>query len=81
MSLLTDPIQRCRGVFRGGREDAETQEELQFHLEMETEKNLGGHRFAWIPTENAGREDRRRPKRRKSGSSRVSPPGVGDTGW
>ena len=37
--------------------------------------------FAWIPTENAGREDRRRPKRRKSGSSRVSPPGVGDTGW
>ena len=28
-----------------------------------------------------GREDRRRPKRRKSGSSRVFPPGVGDTGW
>ena len=40
MSLLTDLLQRCRGVFRGGREDAETREELQFHLEMQTEKNL-----------------------------------------
>ena len=40
MSLLTDLVQRCRDVFRGGREDAETQEELQFHLEMQTEKNL-----------------------------------------
>ena len=40
MSLLTDLVQRCRGFLRGEREDAETQEELQFHLEMQTEKNL-----------------------------------------
>lgn len=40
MSLLTDLVRRCGSVFRGGREDAETQEELRFHLEMETEKNL-----------------------------------------
>ena len=29
-----------RGLFRGGREEAETRDELRFHLEMETEKNL-----------------------------------------
>ena len=40
MSLPTALVRRLRGLFRGGREDAETQEELRFHLEMETEKNL-----------------------------------------
>ena len=40
MSLLANLVRRCRGLFRGGREDAEAQEELRFHLEMETEKNL-----------------------------------------
>ncbi len=40
MNLLANLIARLRCVFRRGREDAETREELQFHLEMETEKNL-----------------------------------------
>ena len=44
MSLLASLVQRLvtrlRSLFRGGREDAEAQEELRFHLEMETEKNL-----------------------------------------
>ena len=31
---------RLRSLFRRGREDAETQEELRFHLEMEAEQNL-----------------------------------------
>ena len=39
MSLLADAVRRLRGLFLGLREDAETQEELRFHLEMETEKN------------------------------------------
>ena len=39
MSLLTDLVRRFRGLFRDGSEDAETREELRFHLEMETEKN------------------------------------------
>ncbi len=44
MSLLASLVRRLaarlRSLFRGGREDAEAQEELRFHLEMETEKNL-----------------------------------------
>ena len=40
MNLLANLAARLRSVFRRGREDAETREELQFHLEMETEKNL-----------------------------------------
>jgi hypothetical protein len=40
VSLLTNLARRLCGLFRGGREDAETREELQFHLEMEAEKNL-----------------------------------------
>ena len=40
MTLLANLAARLRSVFRPGREDAETREELRFHLEMETEKNL-----------------------------------------
>ena len=40
MSRLTALVRRLRGLCRRGREDAETQDELRFHLEMETEKNL-----------------------------------------
>jgi predicted permease len=40
MSRLTVLARRLRSLFRRGREDAETQDELRFHLEMETEKNL-----------------------------------------
>lgn len=40
MSRLPALIGRFRGLFRRGREDAETRDELRFHLEMETEKNL-----------------------------------------
>ena len=40
MRLLSDLVRRCRGLFRAGCEDAATQEELRFHLEMETEKNV-----------------------------------------
>ncbi len=39
-SLVRRLVARLRSLFRGGREDAEAQEELRFHLEMETEKNL-----------------------------------------
>ena len=35
MSILANLVARLRGLFRGAREDAETQEELRFHLEME----------------------------------------------
>ena len=40
MSRLTALVRRLRGFFRRGREDAETVDELRFHLEMEIEKNL-----------------------------------------
>ena len=40
MNLVANAVARLRGVFRRAREDAETREELEFHLEMETEKNL-----------------------------------------
>ena len=40
MSRLTALVRRLRGLFRRGFEDAETRDELRFHLEMETEKNL-----------------------------------------
>ena len=40
MNLLANVVARLRSVSRRGREDAETREELRFHLEMETEKNL-----------------------------------------
>ena len=42
MNLLADLISRLRSLFRRGREDAETREELRFHLEMEAEKNERG---------------------------------------
>ena len=38
--MLTESLRRLRSLLRGGREDAEMQQELHFHLEMETEKNL-----------------------------------------
>ncbi len=40
MSLLADLLSRCRCLLRRGREDDETAEELRFHLEMETDKNV-----------------------------------------
>ena len=40
MSRLAALVRRLQGLFRRGREDAETRDELRFHLEMETEKNL-----------------------------------------
>ena len=40
MNLLANLAARLRSVFRRGREDAETVDELRFHLEMEIEKNL-----------------------------------------
>ena len=39
-SLVRRLVARLRSLFRGGREDAEAQEELRFHLEMEAEKNV-----------------------------------------
>ncbi len=41
-SLVRRPVARLRSLFRRGRDDAEAQKELRFHLEMETEKNLRG---------------------------------------
>ena len=38
--MLTESLRRLRSLVRGGREDAEMQQELHFHLEIETEKNL-----------------------------------------
>ncbi len=38
--LVRRPAAWLRGLVAGGREDAETREELRFHLEMETEKNV-----------------------------------------
>ena len=40
MNLLAQLAARLRSLFRHGREDAETQDELRIHLEMETQKNL-----------------------------------------
>ena len=40
MSGLSALLRRLRSFFHRRREDAETQDELRFHLEMETEKNL-----------------------------------------
>ena len=40
MGMLTEWLRRLRSLLRGGREDAEMQQELRFHLDMETEKNL-----------------------------------------
>ena len=37
--MLTELLRRLRSLARGGREDAEMEQELHFHLEMETEKN------------------------------------------
>ena len=39
-SFVRRLVARLRNLFRSGREEAETQDELRFHLEMETEKNL-----------------------------------------
>ncbi len=38
--MLTEWLRRIRCLVRGGREDAEMHQELRFHLDMETEKNL-----------------------------------------
>ena len=40
MGMLSEWLRRLRSLVRGGREDAEMQQELRFHLDMETEKNL-----------------------------------------
>ena len=40
MNLLADLIARLRSFLRRGREDADTEAELRFHLEMETAKNV-----------------------------------------
>ena len=40
MNLLATVVARLRSLFRRRREDVETRDELQFHLEMETKKNL-----------------------------------------
>ena len=40
--MLKEWVRRIRSLVRGGREDAEMQAELRFHLDMETEKNLAG---------------------------------------
>ena len=40
MRLWADMLRRLRSLFRAGREDAETRQELRLHLEMETEKNV-----------------------------------------
>ena len=40
MGMLTEWLRRLRSLLRGGREDAEMQQELRFHLDMETAKNL-----------------------------------------
>ena len=40
MRQISEVRERLRGLFFRAREDAEMEEELRFHLEMETEKNL-----------------------------------------
>lgn len=40
MGMLTEWPRRLRSLVRGGREDAEMHQELRFHLDMETEKNV-----------------------------------------
>ena len=40
MGMLTEWPRRLRSLARGGREDAEMHQELRFHLDMETEKNV-----------------------------------------
>ena len=40
MRLCADLLRRLRSLFRAGREDAETRQELHLHLDMETEKNV-----------------------------------------
>ena len=40
MNPFTDLITRLRSLLRREREDAETEEELRFHVEMETARNL-----------------------------------------
>ena len=40
MKPFANLVAWLRGLFGGAREDAETREELRFHLEMEMEKNL-----------------------------------------
>ena len=40
MGMLSEWLRRLRSLVRGGREDDEMQQELRFHLDMETEKNL-----------------------------------------
>ena len=56
MNPLADMISRLRGLFRRGRENAETREELRFHLEMEAAKNMR----AGMPPDEARRQARLR---------------------
>ncbi len=73
MNLLASVVARARSLFRRGREDAETEDELRFHLEMETEKNL---RAGMAP-----REARRRAHVRLGGVGAIRE-GVRDArGW
>ena len=54
MNLLADLMTRLWSLFRSGREDAQTREELRFHLEMEAEKNMR----AGMPPDAARRKAR-----------------------
>jgi hypothetical protein len=40
VSLVRSVVERLRALFGRGRMDAEMDEELRFHIEMATEKNL-----------------------------------------
>lgn len=61
--MLTESLRRLRSLVRGGREDAETEQELRFHLEMETEKNRAAGMDA--------REGRRRAHLRLGGVAAI----------
>lgn len=61
--MLTESLRRLRSLVRGGREDAETEQELRFHLEMETEKNCAAGMDA--------REARRRAHLRLGGVAAI----------
>ena len=52
MRMVAGVLARLRGLLRRGREDDETAEELRFHLEMETAKNVR----AGMPPDEARRQ-------------------------
>ena len=70
--MLTESLRRLRSLLRGGREDAETEQELRFHLEMETEKNRAAGMDA--------REARRRAHLRVAAARPALPGGPGRGG-